>query len=93
MIYRNSTPAYDHTQPAGRSFADLGWKAVGRKVDVEDLVGAAEIAERLNVRRPHLIHDWRRRYADFPEPVVTLKGTLIWSWREVEAWARSTGRI
>jgi len=66
---------------------------MGRKVDVDDLVGAAEIAERLGVKRPHLIHDWRRRHPEFPQPVLELKGTLIWLWPEVERWARATGRL
>ena len=66
---------------------------VGKKVDVEDLVGAAEIAQRLGVKRPHLIHDWRRRYSEFPKPVVQLKGTLVWDWRDIECWARATGRL
>ena len=65
---------------------------MGRKVDVEQLVGAAEIAERLGVKRPHLIHDWRRRYPEFPDPVLTLKGTLVWLWGDVARWARDTGR-
>ena len=66
---------------------------MGRKIDVDRLVGAAEIAERLGIKRPHLIHDWRRRHPDFPVPVLELKGTLIWDWYEVEAWAKKTGRL
>lgn len=66
---------------------------MGRKVDVDDLVGAAEIAERLGVKRPHLIHDWRRRHQGFPDPVVVLKGILLWDWRDIERWAKTTGRL
>ena len=65
---------------------------MGKNVDVDDLVGAAEIAERLGVKRPHLIHDWRRRYPEFPKPVVELIGILLWDWNEVQRWAKSTGR-
>ncbi len=68
--------------------------AVGRSVsDVDDLVGAAEIAQRLGVRRASLVHDWQRRYDDFPEPVLRLSVGLIWYWPEVERWARKTGRL
>ena len=66
---------------------------MGRKVDIDNLVGAAEIADRLGIKRPHLIHDWRRRHPDFPAPVLELKGTLIWEWPAVERWARATGRL
>ena len=66
---------------------------MGRKIDVDHLVGAAEIAERLGGKRPHLIHDWRRRYPEFPEPVLVLRGTMVWVWGEVEEWAHHTGRL
>ena len=66
---------------------------MGRRVDVDDLVGAQEIADRLGVSRPQVVHEWRRRHADFPEPVVTLTMGLLWAWPDVEAWARATGRL
>jgi predicted DNA-binding transcriptional regulator AlpA len=65
---------------------------VGRKVDVIDLVGAHEIAQRLGVARPQVVHEWRRRHRDFPKPVAGLKTALIWDWREVETWATKTNR-
>ena len=66
---------------------------MGRRVDVDDLVGAQEIADRLGVSRPQTVHVWRGRHADFPDPVVTLTMGLLWSWPDVEAWAKSTGRL
>jgi predicted DNA-binding transcriptional regulator AlpA len=66
---------------------------VGRRVNVDDLVGTAEIAARLGVKRPQVVHDWRRRYKDFPEPVARLSQVHVWSWPDVEAWARKTGRL
>jgi len=62
-------------------------------VDPDHLVGAAEIAQRLGLAHAETVHNWRRRYPEFPQPVATLKQTLIWSWPEVEAWARATGRL
>ena len=58
-----------------------------------DLVGAAEIAERLGVALPQVVHKWRERYPDFPQPVAQLRQALVWSWPDVAAWARSTGRL
>jgi hypothetical protein len=66
---------------------------VGRRIDVDQLVGAHEIAERLDVFGPQVIHNWRRRYTDFPEPVAKLQTALIWSWPDIERWARQTGRL
>ena len=60
---------------------------------MRQLVGAAEIAERLGVKRAHLVHDWRRRHEDFPEPVAELSMGLVWAWPDVEAWAKRTGRL
>lgn len=66
---------------------------MGRKVDVNDLVGAAEIAERLGLSHVQTVHTLRRRHRDFPEPVVSLKRAHVWSWTDVEAWAAATGRL
>ena len=66
---------------------------MGRKVDADGLAGAAELADRLGVARPQVIHEWRRRHADFPEPVAHLRQALVWYWPDVERWARKTGRL
>ena len=68
-------------------------EAVSREVDLDDLVDASEIAKRLSVARPQVVHDWRRRHADFPKPVKRLANVHIWLWSEVEPWARRTGRL
>jgi hypothetical protein len=66
---------------------------MGKRVDVEQLVGTKEIAERLRIKRPHLVHDWRRRYTDFPEPLARVSGVILWLWPDIERWARRTGRL
>ena len=60
---------------------------------MDELVGAAEIAERLGVGKSTVVHDWRRRHADFPAPVSELSMGLLWYWPDVEAWARTTKRL
>jgi hypothetical protein len=65
---------------------------MGRQVDVDELVGAAEIAARLGSERTSIVHDWRRRHPEFPQPVATLKAGLVWSWPDVAVWAKATGR-
>lgn len=70
--------------------------SMGKKIDVDNLVGAAEIAERLNLSHAQNVHTMRRRAAGtdqpFPEPVVTLTKAMIWSWPEVRKWAKASGR-
>lgn len=60
---------------------------------MDQLVGVTEIAERLGVKAASRVHDWRRRYQDFPAPVAKLAMGLVWYWPEVERWARRTGRL
>ncbi len=59
---------------------------------MDQLVGAAEIGDRLKVT-PRAVHDWRRRHLGFPEPVAKLRTALVWYWPDVQRWAKSTGRL
>ena len=62
-------------------------------VPPDQLVGAHEIAERLGLAHSQTVHTLRKRHTDFPEPIATLKTALIWDWRDVERWAKATGRL
>jgi hypothetical protein len=66
---------------------------VGARIDADDLVGAAEIAERLGLASTSVVRDWRLRHADFPAPVRRLRMGSVWRWSDVERWARATGRL
>jgi predicted DNA-binding transcriptional regulator AlpA len=77
---------YDRTQTLWEDFM------VAKKVDPADLVGAHEIAERLGLSFPNVVHTWRRRHHDFPDPVRQLEAGLIWDWNEVRQWLVATGR-
>jgi len=66
---------------------------MGRNVDVDDLVNPEEIAERLGLAQPQAVHNYRRRYPDFPQPVRQWGRFSVWSWPDVEEWARATGRL
>lgn len=76
-----------------RNDFQLRSSVVGGRFDVDDLVGAAEIAERLGLASSSVVRDWRRRHADFPHPVRTLHMGPLWNWLAVEAWACRTGRL
>jgi len=65
---------------------------MGRSCDVSQLVGATEIAKRLGLSRPQIVHTWRRRYGEFPEPVLVLDMGHLWYWPDVESWLKRTGR-
>lgn len=61
-----------------------------------DVVGSREIAERLDVKLA-TVYMWRQRHEElripFPEPRGAVSGVPWWSWRDVERWARKTGRF
>jgi hypothetical protein len=66
---------------------------MGRRVNVDDIVGTAEIAERLGLAYPETVLNWKNRYEDFPEPIAKLRRAHVWAWPDVERWARKTGRL
>lgn len=56
-----------------------------------DPVGAADIAERLGVKR-QTVAIWRRRHTDFPKPRWTISSQPAWDWSDIAPWLVSTGR-
>ena len=58
-----------------------------------ELVGAPEIAERLGLARPQVVHNWRYRHADFPVPIVELRQGNVWYWPDIEEWLEATDRL
>lgn len=61
---------------------------MARKVDPDELIGAAEVAEILGLSQPASVSTYRHRYEDFPEPVVRLPKSrvVLWLRPEVELW-------
>jgi hypothetical protein len=59
---------------------------------MEDLVGAAEIAELLGVTRQR-VDAIARTHSDFPQPAAELAAGRIWHRKQIEEWARRAGRI
>lgn len=66
---------------------------VPKKIDPKDIVGAHEIAERLNLSFPNVVHNWRSRHPDFPKPIAELTAGVLWDWNEIKAWLEATNRI
>ena len=57
----------------------------------DEVVGVAEIAERLGVGE-ETVAEWERRGL-LPQPDRSVGETPAWDWHGVEAWARETGRL
>lgn len=69
--------------------------AVGRRVDIDDLVDARVVAEVLGLSHANSVSTYAKRYPDFPKPILNLgRGrTLLWLRPDVLRWARMTGRL
>lgn len=61
-------------------------------VPVDDIVSAFEIAERLEVSSSQVVRVWHQRGL-LPEPITRVGNVWVWSWVDVERWARETGRL
>lgn len=70
---------------------------MGRRLDVDQLVGSNEIAQRLGFHHPQLVHYYKNHDSAFPHPVLVLgrdrASTHIWYWPDVERWAIRRGRL
>lgn len=55
-------------------------------VDIDNIVGANEIAERLQRAHSSIVHQWRLRNIGFPEPCAVISAGMLWEWDKVEAW-------
>lgn len=77
---------YGHSQGGWHNYL------MTKKVDPADLVGAHEIAERMGLSFPNVVHTWRKRYEDFPEPLAVLRAGVIWDWNDIDRWLKATHR-
>lgn len=61
---------------------------MGDEVDIDDLVGAAEVAAILRLSHPSSVTTYLHRYPDFPRPVVDLAASRVRLWRrqDIEDW-------
>ena len=64
-----------------------------RCLPASDLVGTQEIADRLDLSHRETVNTLMRRHADFPREFARVGVVRIWSWTDIEAWARKTGRL
>ena len=62
------------------------------KVDPDELVDSTEVADTLGLGH-HSVSLYRRRYPDFPAPVIERGRCVLWHRPDVERWARKTRRL
>jgi len=57
------------------------------KIDPAELIDAAEAAPIIGLDNPKGVHVYRRRYEEFPEPVVDKGRCVLWRRQDIEKWA------
>lgn len=65
---------------------------MARHVDLADLIDAGEVAEALGLASRNVVSVYRRRYKDFPAPVIERPNCAHWLRSEVLAWAAAQRR-
>jgi predicted DNA-binding transcriptional regulator AlpA len=61
------------------------------RIDPAELVDAADVAPMIGLGNPKGVHVYRRRYDDFPEPVVDKGRCVLWRRRDIERWSLQRG--
>jgi glutathione-regulated potassium-efflux system ancillary protein KefG len=61
---------------------------VARRIDVNDLIDAYEVAALLGLAHRNTVSGYQRRYSDMPRPVVDMgRGRCkLWLRSEIVAW-------
>lgn len=64
---------------------------MGRRVDLDDLLEAAQVADLLGLSKVTAVSVYQHRYKDFPPPVLASASgrCQFWLRQEVEAWLQS----
>lgn len=67
---------------------------MGRRVDLDDLVDAHQVAALLGLARATSVHVYQRRYPDMPRPVLDRQGlrARFWLRSEILAWQQKRNR-
>jgi predicted DNA-binding transcriptional regulator AlpA len=63
---------------------------MGRRIDVDDMIDAADVAKILGLANQKSVHVYAARYADMPKPVLDRgpRRAKLWLRSEVLAWQR-----
>ena len=61
-------------------------------IDPDDLVDAGDVAVLLGLASRSVVSVYRSRYGNFPPPAIERGQCRLWLRRDIEVWARRTGR-
>ena len=81
-------PPDEMLRPAAPQAAGAFHPSETLDLDCPDPVGIHEIAERHGTT-PGTIRSWRKRHADFPQPLAQLAMGPLFDWHEVKEWLKT----
>jgi predicted DNA-binding transcriptional regulator AlpA len=64
---------------------------MGRKVDLDDIIDARGVADMIGLAHRNAVYLYRKRYPDFPPPVLVHGRCLLWLRPDIEAWRKGRG--
>ena len=59
------------------------------RIDTDDLIDSHEVARLVGLSNVNGVSVYRRRYSDFPEPVIERGRCVLWVRAAVEQWSRA----
>ena len=59
---------------------------MAKKIDPDDLIDAAGVAEILGLSSRNAVGVYRGRYADFPDPAVERGQCRLWLQQDIQSW-------
>jgi predicted DNA-binding transcriptional regulator AlpA len=66
---------------------------LGVLVETDNLIDSAGVADVVGLANSRIVSTYRKRYPDFPAPVIDMGAgrCLLWLRADVEAWAAGRG--
>lgn len=61
---------------------------MGNKIDPDDLISPAEVAPIIGLANSSGVSVYRRRFEDFPVPMIEKGRCVLWLRADIEAWAK-----
>lgn len=64
---------------------------MGKRVDVDDLIDAHDVAGLLGLSKANNVHLYQKRYPDMPRPVIDRGGrrAKLWLRSEIQSWLKA----
>ena len=66
---------------------------MAKKIDPSELLDSEEVAGLLGLSHREAVSVYRRRYKDFPAPVIEKGRCLLWLRSDIAKWSQRRGRI